>query len=300
MGPPALLEKAWRTRDGISLPLRVWKVERPRAVIVALHGMNDYSRAFDMPGAWWADRGIAVYAYDQRGFGEAPQRGIWAGGEVMAEDARDMVALVRAAHPGIPVYLLGESMGGAVAILAATGDEPLDADGLVLSAPAVWGWSSLDWSARAALWITAHLQPWGPLEPPQGLKIVPSDNRAALRELASDPLFIKVTRSDALYGLVDLMELANANAARVRLPVLLLYGGRDDIVPPSPTVKVMRELSPQARIAVYDNGYHMLLRDYQREKVWRDIQAFIEGTERPLPSGSEKSAEEAARILNEM
>lgn len=299
MGPPALLEKSWRTRDGVILPLRVWKAERPKAVIVALHGMNDYAKAFEMPGAWWAREGITVYAFDQRGFGESPQHGIWAGGDVLAEDARDLVALVRTRHPGKPVYLLGESMGGAVAIVAATGEEPLAADGLILSAPAVWGWSSLDWPARAALWITAHLQPWGPLEPPLGLKIVPSDNRAVLRDLSSDPLFIKETRSDALYGLVDLMEQAKERAARIGIPVLLLYGRRDDIIPPKPTIKVMRDLAAQARIALYDNGFHLLLRDFQREKVWRDIVAFVEGKGGPLPSGYERTATEVARILNE-
>src|SRR5262249_47536372 len=45
-----------------------------RAVILALHGFNDYSHAFAMPGPLWAEQGIATYAYDQRGFGGTPMR----------------------------------------------------------------------------------------------------------------------------------------------------------------------------------------------------------------------------------
>src|SRR5712671_3973249 len=62
--------------DGATLPLRRWLPEgRPRAVVLALHGFNDYSNAFAGAGAGWAKNGIATYAYDQRGFGAAPGRG---------------------------------------------------------------------------------------------------------------------------------------------------------------------------------------------------------------------------------
>jgi len=50
-----------------------------KAVILALHGFNDYANAFDGPGEIWAKEGIVTYAYDQRGFGAAPERGLWPG-----------------------------------------------------------------------------------------------------------------------------------------------------------------------------------------------------------------------------
>jgi pimeloyl-ACP methyl ester carboxylesterase len=62
--------------DGQVLPLRKWLPDGgAKAVILALHGFNDYSNAFEGPGEAWAKRGIATYAYDQRGFGAAPERG---------------------------------------------------------------------------------------------------------------------------------------------------------------------------------------------------------------------------------
>ena len=56
-------------------------------MILALHGFNDYSNAFDAPAKLWAKQGIATYAYDQRGFGGAPGRGLWPGSEALATDA---------------------------------------------------------------------------------------------------------------------------------------------------------------------------------------------------------------------
>ena len=68
-------------RDGTRLPLREWDAEggQPKAVIIALHGMSDYSNAFDMPAKTWAKRGITTLAIDQRGFGRSPNPGLWAG-----------------------------------------------------------------------------------------------------------------------------------------------------------------------------------------------------------------------------
>src|SRR5205814_80154 len=73
---PRFAGRGFVTADGTVLPLRQWLPAGPvKAVILALHGFNDYSNAFEGPGDAWAKRGIATYAYDQRGFGAAPERG---------------------------------------------------------------------------------------------------------------------------------------------------------------------------------------------------------------------------------
>ena len=94
---PAVEAGGLRMDDGARLPLARWTPEtgEPWAVIVALHGMNDSRAAFRMAGPWWAERGIETWAIDQRGFGEAPGRGVWAGEARMTEDLRTAVALAR-------------------------------------------------------------------------------------------------------------------------------------------------------------------------------------------------------------
>jgi len=101
---PQVAEDVLIARDGTRLPLRRWEAQgRPRAVIVALHGMSDYSNAFDMPGRFWAGLGITTIAYDQRGFGRNDRAGFWAGAEVMRADLDDALAAARARYPGVPV-----------------------------------------------------------------------------------------------------------------------------------------------------------------------------------------------------
>ncbi len=143
--------------------LRAWLPEgKPRAVILALHGFNDYSNAFDKPGKEWAKHGVATYAYDQRGFGRAPDRGRWAGAWRLDTDLAEASRLLRARYPGVPLFMLGESMGGAVVITAVAGTagapKPI-CDGIVLVAPAVWGRVTMSVFERVALWAGDALFP---------------------------------------------------------------------------------------------------------------------------------------------
>lgn len=284
-----------RTADGLRLPLRRWlppasRFERPRAVVLALHGFNDYANAFAEAGPWLADHGVAVYAYDQRGFGAGPHAGEWPGTAALVSDVRTAVTLLRARHPDRPVVLLGESMGGAVAMAALAAPAPPPVDGTVLSAPAVWGRSTMPWYQRTLLEVSVRLAPSLTLSGGD-LGIWPSDNRAMLYALSHDPLVIQETRVDAIYGLTGLMDTAYRIGRDGALagPVLWLYGARDEVVPPAPTLAAARGLDPARgqRFVAYPRGYHMLLRDLQGETVLRDILAWVTDPAGPLPSGLE-------------
>ncbi len=296
---PALGDDAIHMTDGVALPLRRWlPAGEPGAVILALHGFNDYSNAFDAPARAWAARGFATYAYDQRGFGEAPMPGQWAGDERLIGDLETAAALVRARHPGVPLYLLGESMGGAVVMAAATGPTPPEADGLILAAPAVWGREAQGPLQSALLWMAVHLFPWMRFTG-EGLDIKPSDNVEMLLALGRDPLVIKETRIDTVYGLVGMMDKGAEAAERLRGPALVLYGSHEEVMPQDAIVEMLRRLPPEGnpagpRVAVYPEGWHMLLRDLQAATVHRDIAAWIADRQVPLPSGADLMAD---RIL---
>jgi alpha-beta hydrolase superfamily lysophospholipase len=275
--------------DGAPLGLSSWRPEgEPWAVIVGAHGMNDYGEAFYLAGPWWAKQGIATYAYDARGHGRSPDRGIWGGARLLTEDLRTAVRVARRAHPGAVIAVVGDSMGGATAIAAFASDDPPPADRLVLVAPAVWGWSTLPRSYAATLWVGAHTLPYRAVTPPKGVqrRITPSDNTEMLRKIGRDRNMIFQTRIDAVYGLVGLMERASDGAGRLGVPTAFLYGAKDQIIPRASALRAARQLPSGARTAVYPQGYHMLLRDLQAETVWKDIAAFLRDPAGPFPSGA--------------
>ncbi|HWM62245.1 MAG TPA: lysophospholipase [Rhizomicrobium sp.] len=286
---PILADDAVMARDGMRLPLRRWEAEtgKPRAVIVALHGMSDYSGAFDMPAKVWAKLGITTLAYDQRGFGRSDNAGLWAGAEAMRADLDDAVMAARARHPGVPVYALGESMGGAVVLTALASSTSPAVDGVILVAPAVWSRGDMPLSYRAALFVAAHLMPGLILSNNAGkaiVRIVPSDNVPMMIALGKDPLFQKRTRADTLYGLVNLMDEARTAPEHIAAtpPILFLYGANDQLIPAKPTQAVITALGEKAVVKRYDHGWHMLLRDLEGETVDRDVADWVIAQGKPV------------------
>lgn len=264
----------------------------PKAVILALHGFNDYSNAFQAFAEFCTERNIAIHAYDQRSFGATSNRGIWPGVEPLVTDLHDAAARLRGIYGDTPIYVLGESMGGAVTILAATDDRPLDADGLILTAPAVWGGPHMNGFYRLTLWLTSTIAPGWKLSP-SGLEIWPSDNIEMLRAYSADPLVIKRTRTDAIAGLVDLMDRALAAAPELAQETLLLAGDKDQIVPAGAIDDFESRLDPTGITSVrYPEGFHMLLRDLQRDNVYADIDAWID---RSIATRSATSPQKGAK-----
>ena len=293
---PRLEPTTFVCADGARLPLRVWPAHdasgepvAPWAVIVGLHGMNDYSAGFGLPAEYWAAQGVCVYAYDQRGFGASPGRGVWPGERSLVQDLRTACALVQARHSGTPLTVVGESMGGAVAVCAFATSGPPIAERLVLAAPAVWGWSTQPITSDIALWLMAHVDPGARLVAPAWLvrRLRASDNVPELRRMGRDPQMIFATRADAAYGLVDLMQAARERIGRIAAPTLFLYGAHDDLIPKSAAFSAAARLrAAGGRTAYYPDGYHLLLRDLHRRDVCDDVLAFMRDPGAPSPSGA--------------
>ena len=289
---PSVEAQALVMDDGARLPLARWAPAEgePWAVIVALHGMNDSRASFRLAGPWWAERGIETWAIDQRGFGEAPGRGLWAGEDRMAEDLRTAVALARAQHPHALIAVAGESMGGAVAVAAFASERPPAADRVILLAPAVWGWTAQGPVNSAGLWFAARTAGSKAVQTPEwAIKARPaSDNRLELLRNGRDPNSLVTTRFDALYGLVDLMETASTRLGAMRTPTLLLYGGHDNVIQKDAMRLALASAGEREgfRTGYYPDGWHILNRDLQAETMYRDVEAWLRDAAAPLPSGA--------------
>jgi alpha-beta hydrolase superfamily lysophospholipase len=297
---PGFSDNWFPSFDGARLGLDTWTPARPEApaisgpnpgsdpetVIIAVHGMNDYAGAFNAAGAWWSAQGATVYAYDQRGFGRSPRPGIWPEHDVMRGDLKTAVDVARRLHPGARVAVVGESMGASVAITAFAEPDPPAADALILSGPGLYGRGALPGPYSVSLWTSAHARPDWIVVPPEGVSITPTDNTEKLREMWYDPNVQKRNRIDSVYGVVSIMEEADAKIARLppTTPTLFLYGARDEVIPAKGVQRAVKKMPPHVRTAYYENGYHMLMNDLQAETVWSDILAFIENPDGRLPS----------------
>ncbi|MCJ8353033.1 alpha/beta hydrolase [Novacetimonas hansenii] len=279
------------------VPLRVWRAHgMPRAVILALHGFNDSRDAWERPGPVLAAHGITVYAPDQPGFGAMPDRGGWAGTDAMVAAASAEAAAIHHENPDIPLYVAGESMGGAVAVCMSAREaahtrmsgQASDVAGYILLAPAVW---DLGVGTDATLGAMAMLAPrWRLTGRELPVHVTASDDMLALARLYYDPLTLRTTRTTALAGLALLMHRAAQDVGHMQGPVLAIYGGRDQLVPASAMNRAWAHLPPDARRDFIPAGYHLLLRGREGDKVTRDIISWIGRPDDFLPSGGDIAA----------
>jgi alpha-beta hydrolase superfamily lysophospholipase len=275
--------------DGTALPLVQWAAQTgdPRGAIVALHGLSDHGTTYTRVAEHLAANGYVVYAYDQRGFGASEQRGTWVGGDVLARDALEVAALVRARHPGVPLYAFGESMGGGVLLRALALGPTGWLDGAVLLAPAVWSRSQMPWYQRFALGTMSSTFRGMKFSRPRSR--APSDDPETLRALRDDPLVIHKVRVDMLAGVSDLMDEVTVAPRSFAVPTLILYGARDKIIPVNALCSWVASLDASApwRLVLYPKGWHMLLRDLDAATVRADLTAWLADAGGELPSGHE-------------
>ncbi|RLA22300.1 MAG: alpha/beta hydrolase [Gammaproteobacteria bacterium] len=296
-----LLTNVFITPDGSYLPLKSWNTPLPetKSVIIAVHGFNDYSNFFQQAGTYFSQHQTQSYAYDQRGFGGSANRGLWAGINTYIADLDCFIQLVKLRHPDVPIYLLGQSMGAAIVIATMTQSNHQLVNGIILAAPAVWARQTMPWYQNTLLWTLSHTVPWMTLTG-EGIEIMPSDNIKVLQALSKDPLVIKETRIESIYGLANLMDQAYSSAGLITDNALLLYGEKDEVIPKQPTYQFLNNLAntsdSRITIALYKNGYHMLLRDLDAAILWNDIYFWINTFATPLPSGADIRAQQ---ILNQ-
>ena len=272
---------------GQSLAGRFWVSPYSQHIVLAVHGFNDYSKAFEpLAQHLVAELQATVYAYDQRGFGANPQPGIWPGTDTLLADLRHIAAQLRERHPGLPLTVVGESMGGAVVLVAASEAPGLAADQLILKAPAVWGAHSMPWYQRLSLFTMNLVAPEMSLTgrglPSLGIR--PTDDPEVSRDLSRDPLFIKATRVGSLAGVTELMGRAQTQTALPPQRTLVLYGLRDRIIPAQPVcdwITYLNTAVPQSGktdVVVYPEGWHLLTRQLRTREPLQDMARWIQNT----------------------
>jgi len=132
---------SYASSDGAQITAYRWDpAGEPRAVIQLTHGMGEHAQRYDYVARALNDAGFAVYAQDQRGHGASTDPaalgdlgpGSW---PALVDDIGLLSAHIRAEHPGLPLILLGHSMGSFAAQQYLL-DHSGDVDGVVLTGTA--------------------------------------------------------------------------------------------------------------------------------------------------------------------
>lgn len=260
----------------LTLAWQAWVPDRDvRAAVLVAHGLAEHGGRYVHVGGHLAAAGYAVYAIDHRGHGRS--QGDRAQVDRLAtvvEDLHTFAELVRSVQPGKPLFLLGHSLGGAVAAAYAVG-YPEELAGLVLSAPAVAVEGTTPLQVRMGK-VLSVLSP--------GLRLLALDGTAVSRDSEvvqaydEDPLNYRgKIPVRTLAELVRLSEWLPEALASLRLPILLLHGTADRLVPVRASHLVHDCVSSTDRtLRLYDGLYHEVFNEPERERVLADVTGWLE------------------------
>lgn len=272
-------ESRLRVGGDVELYTQSWRAAGPaRGAVLLVHGLKDHSARYAALAQQLAAQGFAVHAFDLRGHGRSGGERVLVSslGEYVA-DLEQVAAQVRAAEPGVPLFVFGHSMGGAIATTYAL-DHAGELQGLILSAAALRLGPDV---SPGLVKITRKL---GRKHPGwHVLKLKPkwfSRDPAVVEDVAgADPLVDarKVPAATAA-ALIDGIERIQADMEKLAVPVLILHGDADRITPPQGS----RDLFGRAgvadkRLEIYPGDYHDLLHEPNRAEVIADIGEWLIG-----------------------
>ncbi|MBY0546443.1 MAG: lysophospholipase [Candidatus Obscuribacterales bacterium] len=247
-------------------PVMCWidDATKPKAIIVCVHGLGLHKGTYSQFGERMAKSGYAIYAMDVRGFGsfmELP-------GERQCDfpkcldDVRAALDMVHQAHPGLPVFLLGESMGGAIA-LRVTAMHPELVDGLISSVPAAerYGQGKSTMKVGFKLLTSPNKE-----MNVSDMVVNQSTQKAELREeWSKDPLARFMLTPKELVQFQQFM-VANEHSAKniTKTPVLMVQGTSDRLVKHTANEHIIKQIpSPDAQLVFVDSAEHLIFEEGQ-------------------------------------
>ena len=260
---------------GLSLFRRTWRPSGPtRAVLINVHGLGDHSGLYPALVDHLTARGIAVYAPDIRGNGRSPgQRAYVERWDEYREDLERFVAVVRREEPDRPIFLLGNSLGGLIVLDYAL-SRPEGIRGVIAASPPL-GRLGVPAPLLALGRVLSRVWPRFSLRTGMDLSGLARDPVVAETVLA-DPLFHRVGTARLSTEVVAAIARVQAAAPRFPLPLLVLHGSEDRMVPPDGSRAFVTHVGhPDRELREYAGAYHVLFADLDRERVLRDVEQWI-------------------------
>ena len=260
---------------------RSWLPAEPARVMILVHGYGEHGGRYDAMAMYFAERGYAVHAFDQAGHGRTRgPRGHVDRFSRLAEEVARFVELVSLDHPGLPITLVGHSMGGLVVAETATLHKP-EVQNYVLSAALLQlaGGGLRQRLSLIAARVLSILAPKLGLTTgldPQGLSRDPE----VIRRYVEDPHVKDRMTTRFAAGMNQSLSRVVTDGGRVDRPMLVLHGEADPICASAGSQRffagLARTISDRSALRLYPELRHEIFNEPEREQVWRDIEEWVE------------------------
>jgi len=273
-----------KTSDGVELFWQSWQADSPSGVIVLVHGLADHSSRYTGLGQFLAAHDWTVYAVDLRGHGKSSD-GLKPGRVHVdqfsdyANDVDAMLAHAKQQHPGLPLVILGHSMGGLIALTYAL-DHPDQLDGVVLSSPALGTHPDARPPAILNLLVRflARIKP-DLLFPSDLDTSAVSRDSDVVKDYIDDPLVSEKVSAGWYVGITKAIDDIQGRAAELKIPSLLMQSGADRLIDPNVAPQWVKGAPGElVKLVVWDDLYHEMFNEPEKDKVQACVLEWLSTT----------------------
>ncbi len=276
MAKPGKKEGTFPTPDGTKLYYCTVQPANPKGIVVIIHGLGEYCGRYRDFTDYLVKHGWGVYLFDQRGHGKSPGTRMFARDlNQLVEDLGDFLRYVRKQNPKKKLFLFGHSFGGQVSINYLAG-EGNSVQGLILSAPNVRVAVHVSSLKRLVARLLVNLIPT--LRLPTAIKPeFISHDAAVVEQFRSDKLIQHKITLRLGTALIDNVEGIMKLAPEIRMPCLILHGEKDQVTSPEGSKELFKVIGSKDRdLKLYPGFFHEILNEVGKEKVYRDIEEWLE------------------------
>ncbi|MGA7397315.1 MAG: lysophospholipase [Solirubrobacterales bacterium] len=264
---------------GGTIHWRAWTPPEVKAQVVIVHGYGEHGDRYTRLAEHLAGEGFSVWANDHRGHGLSDgDRGLLTRLSDAVADVDHVVGMARDASPGSPIFMFAHSMGGTIGLRYAL-DHQDQLAGLILSSAAVsLEGLSVPRIQREAVKLVSRVAPKLPVNrlPFDGISRDPDEARIYM----DDPLVYKGAQpARTVAELIQAMADLPGEAGQLRIPLLVIAGSADPIVPPAGSRDIAdRAGSTDKQLIVYEGFVHELINEppEDRERVTDDLIAWLD------------------------
>ena len=263
------------SRDNLDLFARSWPAQgTARGVVVLVHGFAEHLGRYEHVAAHFANHDFTTYALDLPGHGQSEgDRHIIRSFGPHLGAIRQLLDEAKKREPGLPVFLLGHSMGGMLVTLLTVTSKP-DVAGIVLSGPALPSGDNLGLAMRLIAKL-GKVAPWLPMRPLAAVSV--SRDPAVVAAYENDPLVYRGRmRLGTIRAFVRAIQRIDRDMETFALPLFIVHGSEDALAAPAGSEKLIaRAASPDKSLKIYDGLFHEVFNEPERETVLKDVTDWL-------------------------
>jgi len=269
-----------KTKDGLKLDIHIWEPEKPKAVLLAIHGGLAHAGDYVTPALYFKEKGIATVAYDLRG--HKAEKTYIDNFDMYLEDTAEFLQWTKKIYPDIPIFIMGHSMGGLIAthfgIKYCAHDPRIK--GYILSSPYYENAIKVSPIMIPLVKIFGRIIPKAVIPGPDLTELLTHDETIIKRHRKDEADGIRGSKATMRFGseLLRAQKWVKENFSSWQHPTFAVVAGADQVADYTESERQFKSMNPKLITYLFHkDNFHENFNEVNRKETFDKIYQWMSG-----------------------